>query len=106
MFKLFKPTAPKLKVRSAKRLDNLALYYAATCPYCRMVIKQLDRMGIELHLRNIHQKTHYKKELIAEGGKKTVPCLRIEATNENNKTMWMYESFAIIEYLKKHRAVE
>ncbi len=40
-----------------------------------------------------------KAELIAGGGKKQVPCLRIDS--ENGDVQWMYESDDIIHYLKQ-----
>ncbi|BDX06352.1 hypothetical protein MACH26_18730 [Planctobacterium marinum] len=67
-----------------------------------MVLKQLERLGLEIELRNIHQKQAYKKELINGGGRKTVPCLRIQLDMLNTAPEWMYESLDIIEYLKKH----
>ena len=39
--------------------------------------------------------------LIDQGGKGTVPCLRIE---ENDQVTWMYESSDIIDYLEKRFA--
>jgi glutaredoxin 2 len=55
-------------------------------------------MGLELPLKNIHTHACYKAELIAGGGKKQVPCLRIEDTGG---TRWMYESRDIIRFLKQ-----
>jgi glutathione S-transferase len=41
----------------------------------------------------------FRQELIAGGGKKQVPCLKIE--EENGATQWLYESRDIIKYLQK-----
>ena len=40
-----------------------------------------------------------KSELVNNGGKHKVPCLKIEKINA--KTMWLYESDAIIQFLAK-----
>jgi len=37
--------------------------------------------------------------LIKEGGKRTVPCLKI--TDENQKVTWLYESSDVINYLQQ-----
>ena len=41
----------------------------------------------------------FKSELVNDGGKHKVPCLKIEKTNA--KTEWLYESDEIILFLKK-----
>ena len=40
-----------------------------------------------------------KSELVNNGGKHKVPCLKIEKINA--KTIWLYESDAIIAFLSK-----
>jgi glutathione S-transferase len=59
-------------------------------------------MGLELPLKDIISYPENKAELIAGGGKKQVPCLRIE--DEKNGVRWMYESIDIIRYLKQQFA--
>lgn len=79
--------------------DKLALYYTTTCPFCKMVIRTIDQMGIEVELRNINEDTDYRDELIAVRDRATVPVLRI--TSSNGDSRWMPESRDIISYLKK-----
>lgn len=38
-------------------------------------------------------------ELVEQGGKRTVPCLRID--NNDGSSQWMYESKDIVAYLDK-----
>ncbi len=52
---------------------------------------------IKLEKKNIHSNPLYKAELVQGGGKKQVPCLRIE---QADGPQWMYESNDIIRYLK------
>jgi glutathione S-transferase len=40
-----------------------------------------------------------RKELLNGGGRKTVPCLRIE--DSSGSVQWMYESGDIIAYLQR-----
>lgn len=58
----------------------------------------MKRMGIKIASKNIHANRAFQTELVKGGGKKQVPCLRIE---EKDKVSWMYESGDIIAYLKK-----
>ena len=55
-------------------------------------------MGIEVECKNILSNPAYKAELIEGGGKKQVPCLRIQ---DNGNVRWMYESRDIIKYMKQ-----
>ena len=59
----------------------------------------MKRLGLNIELRNINQNQQYREELIREGGKKTVPCLKI--TNDDQSVTWLYESNDIINYLEK-----
>ncbi len=83
----------------AKRhtLAGHSLYYFATCPFCIKVLLALRQQGLAVELRNIHQDKAHLDALIAGGGKKTVPCLRIDSEAQ---TRWLYESDDIIAYLK------
>jgi glutathione S-transferase len=82
--------------------ESYQLYYFASCPYCIKARVQLWQLGIELPLKNIKRKPEFKRELIAGGGKKQVPCLRIE---ENENVSWLYESKDIVDYFKKKTQV-
>ena len=86
-------------VEPPKHIDNLALYYFDTCPYCRAVTRQMKRLNISVELRNIHRNEDHLKALMKHGGKRTVPCLLIEKDSKKGK--WMYESMDIIAYLNK-----
>ncbi len=85
-----------------KRLKGHQLFYFATCPYCIKVRLALWWMGLELPLKDILVHPENKADLIAGGGKKQVPCLRIE--DERGGVQWMYESRDIIRYLKRQLA--
>lgn len=89
----------QLQSVKSEPIADLALYYFPSCPYCRMVLKQISRQSLDIELRNIHELSEFKKQLIAGGGKKTVPCLKIDKTDGNS--YWMYESMDIIAFLQK-----
>lgn len=82
--------------------EALALYYFPACPFCVVVIDAMERLGIDIELRNIFVDPQWRQELIQQGGRKTVPCLRIE--NDAGQVTWMYESRDIIRYLHERFA--
>lgn len=81
------------------KTEHLSLYQLPTCPFCVKVRRDIKRNGLNIDLRDINRQPEYKKELISEGGKRTVPCLKI--TSDDNKTTWLYESKDIITYLQR-----
>jgi len=56
------------------------------------------RMGVSLPMKNLMLSPAAHRELVNEGGKMQVPCLRIE---QKGKVRWLYESGDIIQYLKE-----
>ncbi len=80
-----------------KNIPNHQLFYFDTCPFCIKVRFALWKMGIKVKMKDILLRRENKAELIAGGGKKQVPCLRIEKSNEIE---WLYESDAIIKYFQ------
>jgi len=52
----------------------LTLYYRPTCPFCRRVMAVVDRMQLEIELKDIED-TEVMTELVASGGKVQVPYL-------------------------------
>ena len=79
-------------------IPNHSLYYYGTCPFCFRVQIAMKQLGIEMEMRNIHEKAEYRDELMRGGGSSMVPCLRID---EDGETQWMYESADIVDYLKE-----
>lgn len=79
--------------------DRLALYYFPTCPFCRRVLAALERLDVDVELRNINENAEYRDELVAARDRATVPVLRIESPD--GSTRWMPESRDIIRYLER-----
>jgi glutaredoxin len=100
---IFSPKSPKRTIEAQKKVDentqNLSLYQLPSCPFCVKVRRTIKREGLNIELRNINQKNDYREELIREGGKRTVPCLRIEKTN--GEVQWLYESSDVITHLQQ-----
>ena len=53
--------------------------------------------GIDISMRNTVNDISAYKELVAGGGRATVPCLRIE--RDNGQIEWMYESVDIMRFI-------
>jgi glutaredoxin len=100
---IFSPKSPKRSVEAQQKIDattqNLSLYQLPSCPFCVKVRRSMKREGLNITLRNINQKNDYREELIREGGKRTVPCLRIEKSD--GQVEWLYESSAVVAHLQQ-----
>ncbi len=79
--------------------ERLALYYFPYCPFCVMVDRAIQRLGLDIERRNIRQDRVYAGELLEGGGRTTVPCLRIETPD--GEVRWLYESRDIIAWLER-----
>ena len=97
-------TRPKFREHSPEKqseLDaataNLALYQFRLCPFCVKTRRQIQRLGLNIQTRDARNDPQWNQQLINEGGKYQVPCLRIE--NEDGTVEWLYESNNINAYL-------
>ena len=82
----------------APQLAGVTLYQLPGCLFCWRVRFAAWRLGIALPMRNLLLDPVAHRQLVAEGGKMQVPCLRIEGSDG---VRWLYESADIIDYLKK-----
>jgi glutathione S-transferase len=78
---------------------KLSLYHFPSCPYCLQVRSVLQRLKLNIELKDIHQFPDYGEELVRHGGRSTVPCLRIQ--EEDGKVRWLYESPDINRFLEE-----
>jgi glutaredoxin 3 len=74
----------------------ITLYYKPTCPFCRRVLAVVDRLSIEVDLKDVASDEAAASELVTIGGKMQVPYLIDTATDTA-----MYESDDIVAYLQK-----
>ena len=100
---IFSPKSPKRIPEEQQQIDaktqNLSLYQLPSCPFCVKVRRTIKREGLKIELRNINKKNDYREELIREGGKRTVPCLRIEKAD--GQVQWLYESSDVVAHLQQ-----
>ncbi|MFD2230133.1 glutathione S-transferase N-terminal domain-containing protein [Alkalimarinus sediminis] len=102
---LFTPRGIKRSAEDQSAVDaktaNLSLYQYEACPFCVKVRRAMKRNSLKVEIRDAKRNETYKSELLEQGGKLKVPCLRIE---ENGETRWMYESSDIINFLEQNIA--
>ena len=98
-------TRPKPIVRDLhkqKEIDDLtsgmALYQFKACPFCVKVRRHMRKYALNIELRDAKNDQKSKHELIVEGGKHKVPCLRID---DKQNTTWLYSSNDICAFLDK-----
>ena len=94
---IFRNKADQAKVD--KKTQHYTLYQFEACPFCVKVRRFIRKNSLKIELKDAKNNKTYKSELVNNGGKHKVPCLKIEKIN--TKTMWLYESDAIIAFLAK-----
>ena len=103
-------TRPKQVERTAdaqKDVDGktkkMALYQFQQCPFCVKTRRQIRRLALNIETRDARNDPNWNQELIDEGGKYQVPCLKITA--DDGSVEWLYESTEINQLLDKQFAV-
>lgn len=89
---------PQAQAAVAEAAQDLTLYQFHACPFCVKTRRALRRLNVPVALRDAKNNELDRQTLLNEGGRIKVPCLRIE---EGDKTVWMYESKVIIDYLNQ-----
>ena len=97
-------TRPKPMQRSAdaqaevdQQTENMVLYHFQMCPFCVKTRRQIHRLSLNIENRDARNDPQWNQELINDGGKYQVPCLKITAAD--GSVSWMYESTEINQYL-------
>ncbi|MCW8831494.1 MAG: glutathione S-transferase N-terminal domain-containing protein [Gammaproteobacteria bacterium] len=97
---LTKPSIPEYSPDTRAEIDaataNMALYQFNQCPFCVKTRRTIRRLGLNIELRDARNDPKWNAELIEQGGKYQVPCLRID---DNGEVKWLYESSEINNYL-------
>ena len=82
-------------------LNNLSLYQFQFCPFCIKTRRNLYKLNLPVKYLDAMNDNQSRQELLEQGGKIKVPCLRI---SNDDKTTWLYNSTEIISYLNKRFA--
>jgi glutathione S-transferase len=83
---------------------KLALYHYESCWFCRRVRGTIDRLKLNIELRDIHRDDEHRRRLVTDGRSGAVPCLHIE--NDDGVCEWLYESSDICAYLEGRFGVD
>lgn len=102
-----RPKPVERSIEKQKGIDeqtkNIVLYQFKQCPFCVKTRRTVHRLGLNIEKRDARNDPQWNQELINEGGKYQVPCLKITADDGNVE--WMYESTVINQYLDKKFSV-
>ena len=79
-----------------KITKNYKLYQYYACPFCVKVRRFFKKKSLKIELIDAKEEIH-KQDLIQNGGRQKVPCLRIQL--KNKPIRWIYESNDIIEFV-------
>ncbi|HCU89557.1 MAG TPA: hypothetical protein DGR97_06430 [Gammaproteobacteria bacterium] len=90
---------PEVQLEVDSATKSLALYYYQTCWFCGIVRATIERLNLNIELRDIHDNTGHLDRLVREGGSGVVPCLYIG--NPGGTAEWLYESQDISNYLEE-----
>ena len=92
---------PEAQAEVDRQCRDLVLYQFPTCPFCIRTRKELARLSLSIELRDARNDADHRATLEREGGRIKVPCLRV---TEGDREQWLYESDAVIGYLREHFA--
>lgn len=100
---LFKPKGVEREPGEQEAVDEqtrrLALYHFPACPFCIKARRAMQRLSLDIELRNAQTPGTHRETLEREGGRVKVPCLRI--AEDDGSVSWLYESDDIIAYLHR-----
>jgi glutaredoxin len=88
---------PEKKIELDLATSKMALYQFRLCPFCVNTRRTIRRLGLNIELRDARNDPKWNSELVEEGSKYQVPCLRI--TEDNGEVRWLYQSTQIKNYL-------
>lgn len=76
---------------------RLTLYHSPTCPYCLLVRREADALGIDLDLVDVRDRPEARDHLVRHLGRGTVPVLGIR---DGDGERLLPESRDIVAYLR------
>lgn len=90
--------APAAQEAVDQQCHSLILYQYKTCPFCMKARREIRRLSLNIETLDAQQEGKNRDDLVRGGGQAKVPCLKI--TDATGNSQWLYESGAIIDYLR------
>ena len=78
----------------------LTLYFKPTCPFCRRVVAVIERLELDVEMKDVSADETLAAELEAKGGKRQTPFLL-----DSDKDVALYESDDIVKHLQDNYGV-
>ena len=98
-----RPRPPAYSAEKQAELDattsKMKLYHFRLCPFCVKTRRTIRRLGLNIETRDARNDPQWNRELIDQGGKYQVPCLR--QFEDDGTEQWIYGSDEIIQYLDR-----
>ena len=94
--------APAQQHSVDQQCQSLVLYQFSTCPFCIKTRQEMRRLSLPIERRDAQHDLQNRAALEQGGGAVKVPCLKV--TDAGGQTRWLYESGAIIAYLRERFA--
>ena len=94
--------APVAQELVDQQCQSLRLYQFSTCPFCIKVRQEMRALSLPIERRDAQHNLSNREELVQGGGAYKVPCLKV--TEPGGQARWIYESGAIISYLRERFA--
>ena len=102
------PKPPARSAEAQQALDaqtaHLKLYQFQQCPFCVRARRGIRGLGLNIETRDARDDPRWQRELIEQGGKYQVPCLRIDKGDDDIE--WLYGSRDIVRYLDRRFATD
>ena len=96
-----RPEIPVFPPEKRAELDattsTMKLYQFKQCPFCVKTRRTIRRLGLNIETRDARKDPQWNSELVDQGGRYQVPCLRL--VKQDGSMEWMYGSGNIIDYL-------
>ena len=98
-----RPDAPKRTLEKQAEFDEttsgMKLYHFKQCPFCVKTRRTIHRLGLNIETRDARNNPKWNQELIQQGGRYQVPCLRL--VKDDDSVEWLYEANSINRYLDR-----
>jgi len=91
---LQRDSSSKQEEQPLQPLTGLVLYKIDACPYCKVVLRVVANLNLDITFRDTKEDSNWRRDLKRRTGRTQVPCLFIDGQP-------MFESKEIVSWLKR-----